>query len=118
MYKDKKNTKQIVKSYLKTGFIIQYLDYKSKYEGRNKKWEQASLEDCKLSFVQKPIECNFFLLTGTDYFVWDIDYYNSKRPHQRITQRIPLGYKSQSNGQVLSIPILGGLCNHYIRQAA
>ena len=47
-----------------------------------------------------------------------IDYYNSKRPHQGITQRIPLGYKSQSNGQVLSIPILGGLCNHYIRQAA
>ncbi len=47
-----------------------------------------------------------------------IDYYNSKRPHQGITQRIPLGYKSQSNGQVRSIPILGGLCNHYIRQAA
>ena len=47
-----------------------------------------------------------------------IDYYNSKRPHQGITQRIPLGYKSQSNGQVLSVRILGGLCNHYIRQAA
>jgi len=28
-----------------------------------------------------------------------IDYYNSKRPHQGMDHRIPLGYKSQSNGK-------------------
>jgi transposase InsO family protein len=47
-----------------------------------------------------------------------IDYYNSKRPHQGIEQRVPLGYKPQFNGRVRKLPILGGLCNHYVRSAA
>jgi hypothetical protein len=46
-----------------------------------------------------------------------IDYYNSKRPPQGIEQQVPLGYKPQSNGKVKNIPILGGLCNHYVRHA-
>ena len=44
-----------------------------------------------------------------------IDYYNSMRPHQGIAQRIPNGYQAESNGRVLKSPILGGLCNHYLR---
>jgi transposase InsO family protein len=46
------------------------------------------------------------------------DYYNSKRPHQGILQKIPKGYKPQFHGKVQKIPILGGLCNHYFRSAA
>jgi len=48
----------------------------------------------------------------------DIDYYNSKRPHQGIAQRIPKGYKSMIHGEVIKFPVLGGLCNHYIRKVA
>jgi len=44
-----------------------------------------------------------------------ITYYNSLRPHQGIAQRIPNGYKPETNGRVLKLPILGGLCNHYLR---
>ena len=47
-----------------------------------------------------------------------IDYYNSKRPHQGIDQRVPIGYKSQFYGRVQKSPILSGLCNHYYRSAA
>jgi len=47
-----------------------------------------------------------------------INYYNSKRPHQGIDQRIPNGYKSQLHGKVQKSPILSGLCNHYYRSAA
>ncbi len=47
-----------------------------------------------------------------------LEYYNSKRPHQGIEQRVPIGYKPQLHGSVHKIPILGGLCNHYIRSAA
>ena len=41
-----------------------------------------------------------------------IDYYDSKRPHQGIDQRVPVGYKPQLHGRVLKFPVLGGLCNH------
>jgi len=44
-----------------------------------------------------------------------ITYYNSQRPHQGIAQKIPNGYKAESNGMVIKLPILGGLCNHYLR---
>jgi transposase InsO family protein len=47
-----------------------------------------------------------------------IDYYNSKRPHQGLEQRIPMGYKPQVYGRVFKLPILGGLCHHYMRSAA
>ena len=47
-----------------------------------------------------------------------IDYYNAKRPHQGIEQQIPQGYKSTTHGEVIKFPILGGLCNHYMRRAA
>ena len=47
-----------------------------------------------------------------------IEYYNSKRPHQGIDQRIPMGYEPKIHGRVQKFPILGGLCNHYIRNAA
>jgi transposase InsO family protein len=47
-----------------------------------------------------------------------IDYYNSKRPHQGIDQRVPMGYKPQLHGRVQKFPILDGLCNHYVRSAA
>ena len=47
-----------------------------------------------------------------------IDYYNSRRPHQGLNQRVPMGYKPMIYGKVLKFPILGGLCNHYVRSAA
>jgi len=47
-----------------------------------------------------------------------IDYYNLKRPHQGIDQQVPNGYMPQNHGKVLKLPILGGLCHHYMRNAA
>ena len=47
-----------------------------------------------------------------------IHYYNHKRPHQGINQMIPMGYIPLIHGKIKKIPILGGLCNHYIRCAA
>jgi putative transposase len=44
-----------------------------------------------------------------------IDYYNSKRPHQGLGQEIPCGYQSQRKGEIIKIPIPGGLCFHYER---
>ena len=42
------------------------------------------------------------------------DYYNTKRPpHQGIEQRVPGGYEVQTEGKVVSIPILSGLHHHY-----
>ena len=47
-----------------------------------------------------------------------IDYYNSKRPHQGIEQGVPTGYEPMTHGKVIKFPMLGGLCNHYMRRAA
>jgi transposase InsO family protein len=47
-----------------------------------------------------------------------IVYYNTKRPHQGLGQRIPVGYEPQIHGRVYKLPILGGLCYHYLRGAA
>ena len=46
------------------------------------------------------------------------DYFNSKRPHQGIDQKIPMGYKPQINGGVFKMSVLSGLCHHYFRKAA
>ena len=47
-----------------------------------------------------------------------ISYYNSKRPHQGLGQRIPMKYKPHLYGKVQKLPILGSLHHHYIRSAA
>jgi transposase InsO family protein len=47
-----------------------------------------------------------------------INYYNSKRPHQGIDQKVPRMYKPQIYGKVQKLPILGGLHHHYSRSAA
>jgi putative transposase len=47
-----------------------------------------------------------------------VDYYNLKRPHQGIDQQVPMGYEPMIHGDVVKFPVLGGLCNHYIRRAA
>ena len=39
----------------------------------------------------------------------NINYYNSLWPHLGIAQRIPNGYKPETGGRVLKLPILGGL---------
>ena len=46
------------------------------------------------------------------------NYYNTKRPHQGIQQRVPGGYKVQTEGKIVSIPILSGLHHHYERLPA
>ena len=45
-----------------------------------------------------------------------IEYYNTKRPHQGIEQNIPMGYIPLINGEIKKIPVLEGLCIHYIRR--
>jgi transposase InsO family protein len=47
-----------------------------------------------------------------------INYYNSKRPHQGLDQRIPKKYKTHRYGKVQKLPILGGFHHHYFRSAA
>jgi transposase InsO family protein len=47
-----------------------------------------------------------------------INYYNSKRPHQGINQKVPRRYEPQLYRKVQKLPILGGLHHHYIRRVA
>lgn len=42
-------------------------------------------------------------------------YYNTKRPHQGINQKIPSGYSPTKGEKILSMPILEGLHHHYER---
>ena len=47
-----------------------------------------------------------------------IRYYNSQRAHQGIEQNIPAGYVPQTEGKVVSFPVLSGLHHHYERKTA
>jgi hypothetical protein len=47
-----------------------------------------------------------------------ISYYNNKRPHQGIYQRVPQNYNSCKNGKITKLPILSGLHHHYYRKVA
>jgi putative transposase len=47
-----------------------------------------------------------------------IRYYNSLRPHQGIDQNVPQGYSPQTNGDIVSMPVLDGLVRHYFRKVA
>ena len=47
-----------------------------------------------------------------------ISYYNNKRPHQGIDQKVPKNYKPQKEGNIFKLPILSGLHHHYFREAA
>ena len=42
-----------------------------------------------------------------------VGYYNEKRPHQGIAQKVPKGYTPQKQGKVITYPILSGLHHHY-----
>ena len=45
-------------------------------------------------------------------------YFNRQRPHQGIEQHVPGGYEVQTEGKIVSIPILSGLHHHYERHSA
>ena len=47
-----------------------------------------------------------------------VEYYNTKRPHQGIDQRVPKGYTNTNNGKIRSGPVLFGLNYDYYREAA
>jgi transposase InsO family protein len=47
-----------------------------------------------------------------------ITYYNTFRPHQGINQQTPEGYTPETEGEIVKVPVLGGLWNHYTRVAA
>ena len=66
--------------------------------------------DAFVVFGQKQIEH----LLGT----YIMKYYNMKRPHQGIEQRVPGGHEVQTEGKIVSIPILSGLHHHYERHSA
>ena len=49
-----------------------------------------------------------------------VDYYNRSRPHQGIEQRVPTRYDQDypsSSGQIVAMPVLGGLHHAYSRTA-
>ncbi|OVE78910.1 hypothetical protein BVY01_04070 [bacterium I07] len=47
-----------------------------------------------------------------------IEYYNRRRPHQGIGQRIPKGFRIRTFGRIKSRPTLFGLNHEYYREAA
>ncbi len=47
-----------------------------------------------------------------------IDYYNKERSHQGIDQQVPEGYEPQKEGDIVSKPILSGICHSYERKAS
>jgi putative transposase len=51
-----------------------------------------------------------------------VAYSNTMRPHQGLQQRIPqpssLNIDKPSDGNIVALPILGGLHHHYVRKAA
>ena len=46
-----------------------------------------------------------------------VEYYNTKRPHQGIEQRIPKGYVIRNDGIIKNRKILFGLNYEYFREA-
>jgi hypothetical protein len=46
-----------------------------------------------------------------------VRYYNASRPHQGIAQRVPEGLTQDGKGQVVALPVLGGLHHEYRRAA-
>jgi putative transposase len=50
----------------------------------------------------------------SDYVTW----YNAQRPHQGLGHGVATGYRAESRGKVLKMPILSGLHHHYYRRAA
>ncbi len=49
-----------------------------------------------------------------------VTYFNQARPHQGIEQRIPCGSPrpAQPEGEIVGLPVLGGLHHAYRRKAA
>ena len=47
-----------------------------------------------------------------------IGYYNTRRPHQGIEQRVPKGYTIRTFGRIKSRPTLFGLNYEFCREAA
>ena len=63
----------------------------------------------------------FILFNGAqirNILVEYIEYYNEKRLHQGIAQKVPKGYIPQKQGNIITYPILSGLHHHYGRLSA
>jgi len=63
----------------------------------------------------------FILFNGAqirNILVEYVGYYNDKRPHQGIAQKVPKGYAPQKQGNIITYPILSGLHHHYERLSA
>jgi putative transposase len=69
-------------------------------------------------------EClDFFLLLGERHLIrvvrQYVEYFNQARPHQGVGQRIPCPREPVSEqGEVIALPVLGGLHHDYQRRAA
>ena len=46
------------------------------------------------------------------------DYYHTARPHQGLSGETPLPQPPPGEGELISIPVLGGLHHRYSRAAA
>jgi hypothetical protein len=46
------------------------------------------------------------------------DYYHSARPHQGLAGETPLPQRPPGEGELVSVPVLGGLHHRYLRLAA
>jgi putative transposase len=70
-------------------------------------------------------ECLDYMLILSDRHLWHIvtdyvAYLNHARPHQGIHQRIPCDPQlpDHAEGEIVSVPVLGGLHHDYRRKAA
>ncbi len=73
--------------------------------------------------VRKEI-LDYFIIFNQNQLLYNIlkeyikNYYNCKRPHQGIEQRIPKGYEVRKEGKIKSRSILFGLNQEVYREAA
>jgi putative transposase len=70
-------------------------------------------------------ECLDYVLILSEHHLWRVvadyvTYFNQARPHQGIDQRIPCGSQlpDQPEGEIVGLPVLGGLHHDYRRKAA
>ena len=103
-------------------FGLKYMDYgicgiKTSAKAPN----MNSIAERFIGSVQREILDHFIIFSQYQLYhllKTYITYYNRRRPHQGIEQRIPKGFRIRTFGRIKSRPTLFGLNHEYYREAA